>query len=311
MNTLAPVFPTNASTQSQWIYVTRRFNSLQASLALSQAEVDDGRTKLQGVLTSLNRAFWNESTVGNCLVVGSWGKQTAIKQPTDIDILFFPPQDIYHQFNLRQGNKQSYLLQYVRDALNVTYPQSVIRGDGQVVVVAFNSIRIEVVPAFAAQAGGCLTCDSNDGGSWKRVEPEEELRALNSADVAYNGNVRKLTRMIKQWKRHCNVPIKSFHIEQLVRETLEKSSYGANGEFWFDWLVRDVFLHMYGRAGGGFYMPGSTYEWIALDDSWKSKSWSAYERAIKACEFERANMDLSAGTEWQKIFGSAIPTEVN
>ena len=218
---LAPSIIPNADPARKWVYVTPRFKAIQADLDLRQPEMDDGMTKLRGVVTSLNRAFRKESTVDHYLLAGSWGKNTAIRPPMDIDMFFKLPWDVYNQFDAYHGNKLSQLLQHVRQALAVTYPQTGIRGDGQVVVVGFNTVTIEVVPAFSL-SGSYLICDTNDGGSWKWVDPDSEFGELDRADFAYNGNVRKLTRIIKQWKRHCNVPIKSFHIEHLVRETLEK-----------------------------------------------------------------------------------------
>ena len=75
-----------------------------------------------------------------------------MRPPRDVDLLFTPPVDVYHQFNQRIGNKQSQLLQHVAAVLRATYPQTAIRGDGQVVVIGFNTYRIEVAPAFCAEA---------------------------------------------------------------------------------------------------------------------------------------------------------------
>lgn len=307
---LSALVPNTQKPGRQWVYVTRRFEAIQRNIALQQPEVEDGHTKLRGVVASLNRAFWSETSLHHAIVAGSWGKNTAIRPPSDIDLFFLLPIDIFHQFNIRADNGQSQLLQHVREALRITYPQTVIRGDGQVVVVGFNSIEIEVVPAFPAQGGGYLICDTNGGGSWKRVNPVAKIDDLTNADHSFHGNVRKITRILKQWKRHCDVPIKSFHIEVLVREALSKVDYGFRDEFWFDWIVRDVLLHMCGRAGGGFFMPGGYAEWVAFGDDWQSKAWSAYKHAFAACNDERANRNLSAGTEWQKIFGLAIPEMV-
>jgi hypothetical protein len=75
----------------------------------------------------------------NRLLVGSWGKATRVRPPRDVDLLFTPPLDVFYQFDQRTGNKQSQLLQDVAEALRESYPQTVIRGDGQVVVVGFNT----------------------------------------------------------------------------------------------------------------------------------------------------------------------------
>ena len=283
---------------------------LQGNLALKSSDIADANTKVEGVVKCLNRSFYDESAMSRYLVVGSWGKNTAIAPPSDVDLFFILPDDIYHRSASWVGNKQSQLLQLVRNAVAVTYPQTRIRGDGQVVVIGFNSIEIEVVPAFVAQGGGFITCDTNDGGRWKLVNPLGEAIALDQADASFNGNVRKITRILKQWRRHCNVPIKSFHIEQLVSEALARMNWGGNGEFWFDWIVRDVFLHMINRADGGFFMPGNPSEWVELGNDWQSKAISAYQRACKACEYEYQNMNISAGIEWQKIFGNAVPETV-
>ena len=117
--------------------------------------------------------------------------------------------------------------------------------------------------------------------------------------------------MLKQWQRYCDVPIKSFHIEALVMETLAQHFYGNGDEFWFDWLVRDVFAHMARRADehAHFSMP-VTGEIINLGAAWVSKVQSAQARSSKACDFERDERDEAAGEEWQKIFGSMIPKTV-
>ena len=176
-------------------------------------------------------------------------------------------------------------------------------------MVPFNSCKVEVAPAFPYQGGGYLICDTHDGGRYKLVHPDAEIAALHGADTVLNGNVRKLTRILKQWQRHCNVPIKSFQIEALVMELLPRLSYGGRDEFWFDWLVRDVLGHMIGRANGWFTMP-VTGEVIQLGDAWLSKASNAHGRALRACELEDGNWETLAGDEWQKIFGTMIPTTI-
>lgn len=292
-----------------WIYVRRRFQTLLANLKLTPDQIEDGETKHKGVVASLNRAYWNNSDeFANRLIIGSWGKDTRVRPPRDIDVLFILPVEVYHRFQDRTGNRQSQLLQEVREVLAATYPATNIRGDGQVVVVPFNTYKIEVAPAFHRQGGGFLICDTNDGGCYKHADPLAEVAALDVADRVYNGNVRKLTRILKQWQRHCDVPIKSFHLEALVMEMLATKTYGGADEFWFDWLVRDFFAHMISRATGWFTLP-VTGEIIMLGDEWLNRAKTAYARALKACDYERDNYGVLAGEEWQKIFGTEIPLQ--
>ena len=294
----------------QWAYVTRRFQSLKGNLALRPGTFEDAETKASGVIKTLNRAFRGGSTVGHCVVAGSWGKDTAIHPPTDIDLCFILPVEVFFRFDAYAGNKQSQLLNHLKEVLAKTYPQTAIRQDGQVVVVGFNTITVEVVPSFIARDRGLSTCDTNDGGRWKLVDPLAEINILDRSDNALRGNHRTLARIFKQWKRHCNVPIKPFHLERLIGEALPLMNWGSKDEFWFDWIVRDIFAHLVARAGGGFFMPGGCDEWISLGDAWKSKAESAYQRSLKACEYERDNLNALAGSEWQKIFGTVIPAVV-
>jgi len=314
-STLSAIIAPPARNGLTWPFLRGRFERFLGALALTPDQITDGETKLRGAVGCLNRAYWNigDETL-HSVPSGSYAKGTRVRPPRDIDFLFQLPYEVYQRYQQRAGNRQSQLLQEVREVLAVTYPATRVRGDGQVVVVPFNSCELEIAPAFAREGGAYIICDTNGGGRYKWVDPAAELATLDAYDRLYNGNVRKLTRMLKQWRRHCDVPIKSFHIEALVMETLPQHDYGGRDEFWFDWLVRDVFAHMTGRVNGVFSMP-VTGELISLGDAWLSKAQSAYARAVKACDYERNDLgapanDAAAGDEWQKIFGVMIPRTV-
>lgn len=290
-----------------WPFVRARFRRFLGNLQLTPDQIDDGLTKLRGVVGCLNRGYWGvNDEIAHGVPVGSWGKGTSTRPPRDIDLLFQLPYDDYRRFELRTGNRQSQLLQEVKELLLGTFPTTRMRGDGQVVVAAFNAFRIEVIPAFACQGSGYVICDTKNDGHYKWIDPGAELDNLNACDRRQNGNVRNLVQMFKQWQYYCDVPIKSFHLEAIVKAVLPTVDWGGSDEFWHDWLVRDVFERMVGWGNGTFTMP-ITSEEIQLGDAWLSKAETAYARALKACDFERDNEDQQAGDEWQKIFGTMIP----
>jgi SMODS domain-containing protein len=99
--------------------------------------------------------------------VGSWGKGTQVRPPRDSDVLFILPDNDFYRFEQRAGNRQSQLLQEVKEVLVDKYPTTRMRGDGQIVVVAFNTYQIEVVPAFKRLGGGYFICDTADKPSGK------------------------------------------------------------------------------------------------------------------------------------------------
>jgi hypothetical protein len=198
-------------------------HAIPRHLDLTVGQVGDGVTKHSGVVATLNRTYWGVSEgSAHRVLLGSWGKGTQVRPPRDIDLLFILPVVVYYLFQQRQGNVQSQLLQEVCDVLRVTYPTTDIRGDGQVVAIPFGTYQVEVAPAFHRQGGGYLVCDTHFGGRYKHVDPDGELAALAAADAYYNGNMSKLTRLLKQWQRYCNVPIKSFHLEAAIKGLLRR-----------------------------------------------------------------------------------------
>lgn len=290
------------------ISVGSRFNQLLENLRLTQDQQNDGMTKHSGVRCCLNWNYYSTSSGStNSLLVGSWGKSTEIRPPRDIDVMFILPKEVYDRFETRPGNKQSQLLQEVKIVLAKTYPNTDMRGDGQVVVVRFASYGVEVVPAFELTNGQFWICDTNGGGRYKTADPRAEFESIKTSNDQTAGNTRDLIRMMKRWQEYCAVPLKSFVIELLVVEFLRTWEHRGKTSVYYDWMVRDFFRFLTQKwAYSAVYVPG-TYETICLGDAWKSKAESAYGRAEKACEFESQNMPYSAGEEWQKIFGTFIP----
>jgi hypothetical protein len=299
---------------SQWLYVIRRFTGLLETISLTRAQFIDGNTKQAGVRSCLNRHYYGISDeAANSLLIGSWGKQTRIGgwyRPTpDVDILFLLPGHVYHRFDQRVGNRQSALLQEVKDVLTGTYSQTTMRGDGQVVLIPFGSTAVEVAPGFRCRDGSIVTCDTNNGGRYKTSTAETEALDLQISDQRSNGNTRALIRMLKQWKIERNVPLKAFQLERLVIAFLSQWSNYDRGVLFYDRMIRDFFAFLINRANTHIVMPG-TSEYIWLGDDWLPRARTAHLKAVTACANETDNYNTQAGTDWQEIFGTAIAVEV-
>ena len=240
------------------------------------------------------------------MLVGSWGKSTQIRPPRDIDVLFTLPPSVYERYEHVYGNKQSQLLQEVKNVLLKKYSTTKMRADGQVVLVPFLSYSVEVVPAFVLTNGKYWICNTNGGGKYETTDPTSEIEQIKSSSNLTNGNTRNLIRMMKCWQGNCNVPLKSFCLELLVVDFLSSYGYKDKGTTFYDWMTRDFFKFLLGKVNGWVIIPG-TYKFIDLGDTWKSKAESAYNRASKATQYEADNMPYTAGEEWQKIFGNYIP----
>jgi len=122
----------------------------------------------------------------------------------------------------------------------------------------------------------------------------------------WNGNTRALARMLKQWQREHNVPMKSFVIERLALHFLDQWSYSHQDVFYYDWMIRDFFAWLLRFVNGNLTMP-VTREVIQLGNEWQMRVQRAHSNAVSACEHEYSNRGTLAGEEWQKIFGTLIP----
>jgi hypothetical protein len=182
-----------------------------------------------------------------------------------------------------------------------------MRGDGQVVVVPFNSFMVEVVPAFELESGKALICNSNNDGEYKTIDPVAEIKSFNDASTSSNGNSRDLVRMLKCWQTECNVPLKSYQLEALAVEFVEGWSNKGNDLFWYDWLVRDFFAFLCTKANSFVFTPGS-YEPSYIGNDWLAKAQKGHKAAAQACEYERENNDILANIYWKEIFGTEIRT---
>ena len=294
-----------------WIAVRQRFTQFHNNLTLTPLQQLDGWTKKRGVVNCLNRHYYlAPSDTDNSFLIGSWAKDTAImRPPRDVDLYFLLPQAVYQRFQGYTWNRQSALLQEVKDVLTTTYSNTGMRGDGQVVLVRFGSYSVEVVPAFLLLGGGYWICDTHNGGSYKTTQPWAEVVHIDTVNKATNGNLRPLIRMLKVWQEQCSVPIKSFHLELVAADFLLQSPWRHRDFFWFDWIVRDFFEYLCNRANTYVAVPG-TLERIPLGADWLSRTQSAYNRAVKACYYEKDNAVAAAGDEWHKIFGLQIPKTV-
>lgn len=298
-----------------WDYVIPHFSRFLKELELKPEERSDAETKADRVARSLWSYYYGENGEFNpkCYVkVGSYGKGTATRPPSDLDMLFLLPWREYTRIEQLSGNKQSQLLQEVKDVLTDTFPRTDLRADGQVVIAPFQTYNVEIIPAFKFTDGTYITAHTANGGSWRASNPAVEYKWIQDTDSISAGKATRLIKMLKAWKRECSVDIKSISMEVAACVFITNWPYRLKTIFYYDWMVRDFFEFMLRYRWGSNIVPG-TQERIQLGDAWGTKCESAYHRAFKAEQYERADNGNAATEEWRKIFGgqfepSTIPT---
>lgn len=281
----------------------------------SNLQIRDGGTislRYRNITRRLNTDFWStDSEVSHSLYVGSYGRNTAIAGFSDMDMIFWLPYALYERYNGYAGNGQSALLQAVKTSIERTYATTNVRADGQVIQVPFNDgITFEVVPAFVNKDDSFTYPDANSGGSWKVTNPKPEIQAMRQRNLASNGNLIPLCRMMRDWKDKWNVPIGGLLIDTLAYQFIENWQYRDKSFLYYDYMCRDFFKWMADQDENQEWWrsPGAgQYVWGKGLFQYKAKR--CYNLALEAIEHETATpkREWSAKQKWREIFTTIFP----
>jgi hypothetical protein len=280
----------------------------------SKLTVQDGGTisnRYKSITKRLNTSYWNTtSDTSHSLYVGSYGRNTAIRGFSDLDMVFELPSALYYQYDKYLVNGQSALLQAVRNSIQITYPTSQIGGDGQVVVINFaDGLKFELVPVFANQSSSYTYPDSNSGGSWKTTNPRAEIQAIKNRNILCNRNLIPLCRMARAWKAQWSVPIGGLLIDTLAYQFLENWEHKDKSYLYYDYMSRDFFKWMSEQSNDQVYWkaPGSA-QYVYGKGLFQYKAKRCYNIALDAISFETRlpKLEWSAKQKWREIYGTSF-----
>ena len=281
----------------------------------ANVQVQDGGTisnRYKAITRRLNTDFWNTtSDTAHSLYVGSYGRNTAVQGFSDLDILFELPSDLYYQYDKHAENGQSALLQAVRSSMQKTYSTSHIGADGQVVAVSFqDGIAFEVVPAFLNNKGSYTYPDANNGGRWKTTNPRPEINAIRTRNTDCNGNLVRLCRMMRAWKKTRDVPIGGLLVDTLAYQYIENYVSRNKSYLYYDFMCRDFFKWMADQNAEQeiWKAPGSG-QYVYCKGLFQYKAKLCYNISLEAIAHESADpkQEWSAKQKWREIFGTAFP----
>ncbi|CAH2464926.1 MULTISPECIES: SMODS domain-containing nucleotidyltransferase [Bacillus cereus group] len=274
--------------------------------SLEVDNLEDIDKKYKRITKKLNQSFWDlESDEEHAHKVGSLGRGTAIKGVSDLDMLFILPDAWYTQYNNHEGNGQSKLLQRVKEVIRETYPRTIVRGDGQVVVVSFSNYQIEVCPCFSENDGSFTYPDANSGGKWKKTDPIPEIRESLAMTEETGRHYCYLCNMLRAWKNETGFKFGGLLIDTLVYDFFEE--YTGYKECSFeDYLsvLKDLFAYLKNQSETRKY-------WFALGSN--QQVYDKKKIFIKKAKKAHEKLDpLSEDSEdiydiLQELFGQNFP----
>lgn len=286
------------------------FREFGANLSIDNR--DDIAARYRSITETLNDDFWGSAsrTEHRCYF-GSYGRGTAIRGITDMDMIFELPGNLYGHYDRYEGNGQSALLQQVRRALRITYRTTTIGADLQVVVVLFpDKMNFEVLPAFATAGGRYVHPDAKAGGSWKEIDPKSEMQAIRKCNHDSKSALTRLCRMTRAWQVKRKVSISAFLIDTLAYDFLTQSSRSSPGIANYDLMVTSFFhfLMSQKRAQMFWYAPGSG-ERVHRKGVFETKAKETHVLALKALEYAWQGKEKAARRMWAAIYGKFFPIQ--
>lgn len=284
--------------------ISEMFKTFLQNLSIDNA--DQISTRYEEITACLNKNFRDtESKTANSLQVGSYGRWTAIKGISDLDMLYIMPRSKWSDY---KDGGQSKLLTETKDAIKGRYSRTEIYVDRLVVRVLYKNFHVEVQPAFEQEDGSFLYPDTYDGGQWKTTKPCEEMKAMKEFDVEKNRNLRRLCKMARAWKNKHGVGMGGLLIDTLAYNFLKDTSdYDTKSYLYYDFMSRDFFKYLAEQPNQDHYKALGSGQNVRVKTKFQRKAKKAYELILKAIE---AGEDSSANMKWKKVYGQPFPASV-
>lgn len=281
--------------------IAEMFTDFLENLRINNA--DQISNRYGEVTASLNKKFRDtESRTANSLQVGSYGRWTAIKGISDLDMLYIMPKGKWDNY---KDGKQSQLLSDAKDAIKARYPNTDVRVDRLVVTVTYTNFHVEVQPVFEQDDGSFKYPDTYNGGSWKITKPREEILAMKEFVDQKNRNLRRLCKMARAWKNKHGVGMGGLLIDTLVYNFLSSTTeYDDKSYLYYDWLSRDFFKYLMNQPNQDHYKALGSRQNVKVKKRFQGKAKKAYELCLKA--IEAGDSDV-AYKKWKKVYGRPFP----
>ncbi|WP_394361741.1 nucleotidyltransferase [Amycolatopsis sp. SB7-3] len=261
------------------------------------------------ITKALNKDF--RAKVGSTehrLMVGSYGRHTAIRGVSDLDMLYILPAVLRSSYDSDSGPRR--ILTRVKDVLKARYKNTEVRVDQCVVRVQFtsNKFKFEVQPVFENGDGSFDYPDTVAEG-WKVTKPREEIRATKDRNDRTSNNMRHLARMTRAWKNANGVNMGGLLIDTLVHRFFTTTdAYDAAGTGKFSLMVRDFFEFLADEPDRSYYLALGSNQQVKVKKRFQAKAKKAYNRCIEAIEAEG---EASANKKWRVVFGTAVPLKAS
>ena len=268
----------------------------------------DNRTAITGrrdeIAKSLNKEFRSlDGSTNNQLMVGSYGRGTAIRGVSDLDMLYILPASIRDNYKGESGPQS--ILSRTRKAILARYSSSDVRVDQCVVGVQFQNFKFEVQPVFE-NGDGSFSYPDTYAKSWKVTNPRDEIEAICTYDGLTRGNLRNLCKIVRAWKNEHGVVMGGLLIDTLAYNFFRGTTdYDDVTTVTYDYMVRDFFKFLSEEADHEHYAALGSGQRVKVKKRFQRRAKRAYELCLEAIEAEGKS---TMNKKWKAVFGKPVPS---
>ncbi|MEV0799807.1 nucleotidyltransferase [Kribbella sp. NPDC050281] len=258
------------------------------------------------IAKALNKEF--RSLVGstnNQLMVGSYGRGSAIRGISDLDMLYILPPAIRDNYKGDTGPQR--VLVRTRDAIRSRYPSTEVSVDQCVIVVQFQNFKFEVQPVFENDDDSFSYPDTYSQ-SWKITKPRAEIDAIRTRDSITSGNLRNLCKMARAWKNAHGVVMGRLLIDTLAYNFFQTSTdYDDASTSDYDVMARDFFKFLSEEDDHQHYAALGSGQRVKVKKPFQRRAKRAYNLCLEAIEAEGKS---SMSKQWRAVFGKQVPASL-
>lgn len=260
------------------------------------------------ITKNLNQTFRDKADgQSNRLKVGSAGRRTAIKNTSDLDMLYIMEPSYRAEYN-KGENPQRRILRDVKDSLKKSFPIQEVKVDRLVVQIVFNSFHIEVQPVFENEDSSFEYPDSYGEGSWKITKPRLEIEEMRRFRKEKSKNLHPLCKMLRAWKNRNAVNMSGLLIDTLAWRFLNQTeSYDNAGFYSYGLMCRDFFEYLKNQEHQYVYKALGSRQDVKVYKHFNKVARRAFELCEQAIEAHEDGKEKKSHELWRKVFGSAFP----
>jgi hypothetical protein len=236
-------------------------------------------------------------------MIGSYGRGTAIRGISDLDMLYILPAAIRDKYEGDSGPRR--VMERTRAAIRSRYPATDVRVDQCVVVVQFKNFKFEVQPVFE-NSDRSFSYPDTYSETWKITKPRAEIDALREHDIDAGRNLRRLCKMVRAWKNEHGIVMGGLLIDTLVDKFFQSTEdYDEASTSSYDLMARDLFKFLSEEDDHEFYAAVGSRQRVRVKKRFQRKAKRAHELCLEAIA---AAEKSSANKKWKAVFGRPVPS---